>query len=236
MGRLFYKITQRVSLALFEHLHALSVRWHLERRTGEVITVLNQGVGAVGNLLQIVTFQLIGTVIELIMTSVVFLHIGVPAISLCVTAGAALYTAYTILITQLRTAQRRKQNDANKSAQELVVDSLLNFETVKVFASEGRETDRFDGITRRLARLQETSQDSLSLLNWGQTVAMQLGMAGGLLVACMRTTEGETTVGDFVMVQLSSCSSFSLSQTSEAAVRHALPFSTSLPTHSLLPS
>ena len=134
-GRLFYKITQLSPRSLSTSTR--SVRWHLERRTGEVITVLNQGVGAVGNLLQIVTFQLIGTVIELIMTSVVFLHIGVPAISLCVTAGAALYTAYTNMITQLRTAQRRKQNDANKSAQELVVDSLLNFETVKVLRLRG---------------------------------------------------------------------------------------------------
>ena len=201
-GRLFYKITQRVSLALFKHLHALSVRWHLERRTGEVLTVLNQGVGAVGNLLQIVTFQLFGTVLELVMTSVVFLHVGVPAISLCVTAGAAIYTGYTVFLTQLRTTQRRTLNDANRDAQELVVDSLINFETVKVFASERREADRFDGLTRRLAQLQESSQDSLSLLNWGQTVAMQLGMAGGLLVACLRTTGGQTTVGDFVMVQL----------------------------------
>lgn len=201
-GRLFYKITQRVSLALFEHLHALSMRWHLHRKTGEVLTVVNQGVGAVGNLLQIVTFQLAGTCLELVMTSVVFFQIGVPAISLCVTAGAALYTGYTILLTQLRTIQRREQNSANKSSQELVVDSLLNFETVKLFASEHREASRFDALTRHLAALQIGAQDSLSWLNWGQTVAMQAGMAGGLLVASMRTTAGQTTVGDFVMVQV----------------------------------
>ena len=80
-GRMFYVITQRVSLALFEHLHALSMRWHLNRKTGEVLTVVNQGVGAVGNLLQIATFQIGGTLLEMGLTSAVFFHLGVPAIS-----------------------------------------------------------------------------------------------------------------------------------------------------------
>ena len=201
-GQLFYKITQRVSLTLFQHLHTLSMRWHLQRKTGEVLSVINQGVGAVGNLLQIVAFQIFGTALELFMTSIVFYTIGVPGISLCVTAGAALYTGYTVVVTQLRTQQRREQNSASNRSQELVVDSLLNFETVKVFACEKQEADRFDGLTGTLAKLQTSLQYSLSWLNWGQSFAMQLGMAGGLLIACMRTTGGQTTVGDFVMVQL----------------------------------
>ena len=87
--------------------------------------------------------------------------------------------------------------------QERVVDSLLNFETVKVLGGERREAARFDELTSRLMRLQTSAQDSLSWLNWGQTIAMQLGMCGGLLVACARVTGGQgTSVGDFVMVQL----------------------------------
>ena len=85
------------------------------------------------------------------------------------------------------TRQRREQNAAHQAAQELVVDSLLNFETVKLLACERVEAERFNRLTTNLARLQTTSQDSLSWLNWGQTATMQLGMLGGLLVACWRT-------------------------------------------------
>ena len=135
-GRVFYQITQRVSLALFEHLHALSMRWHLHRKTGEVLQTINQGVGGVGNLLQIATFQISATLLEMLLTSLVLVQLGVPSISLCVVGGAALYSGYTVALTRLRTGQRREQNGASKAAQELVVDSLLCFETVKLFACE----------------------------------------------------------------------------------------------------
>ena len=102
-------------------------------------------------------------------------------------ASASLYTGYTLWMMQLRTHQRRAHNDANKRSQDVVVDSLLNFETVKLFASERPEARRYDGLTQELVRLQTTLQDSLSCMNWGQTVAMQLGVAAGLLAACART-------------------------------------------------
>ena len=198
-ARLFYRISQRVTVMLFAHLQALSLRWHLTRRTGEVLTVMSQGVGAVGNLLQIVTFQISATLLELLLTSGVFYRIGVPAISLCVLAGATVYTGHTVLVTRLRTQQRRAQNAAAKASTDVVVDSLLNFETVKVCASEAAETARLDGIAGELARLQIILQDSLSCMNCGQTAAMQLGMLCGLLVACSRTATREMSVGDFVM-------------------------------------
>ena len=115
-GRVFYKITQRVSLALFQHLHALSMRWHLHRKTGEVLQTINQGVGGVGNLLQIATFQIGATLLEMVLTSLVLVRLGVPSISLCVIGGAALYSGYTVALTRLRTGQRREQNGATKDA------------------------------------------------------------------------------------------------------------------------
>lgn len=201
-GRLSFRITQRVSLRLFEHLHALSLRWHLNRKTGEVLAVMNQGVGAVATLLQVATFSISATLLELVLTSAVFAKIGVPAISLCVVGGAALYTWYTVALTTMRVGQRREVNGASKRAQDVVVDSLLNFETVKLFASEATEARRYGGFTTALSELQVKAQDSLSLLNWGQTGAMQLGMLGGLLVACGATAGGGMSVGDFVMIQL----------------------------------
>lgn len=201
-GRLSFGITQRVSLTLFEHLHALSLRWHLNRNTGGTLAVMNQGVGAVATLLQVATFSISATILELLLTSAVFLKIGVPAISLCVCAGAVLYTWYTVAVTTRRTGQRRQVNAANKAAQDAVVDSLLNFETVKLFACEASEAARYSGLTHALAGLQVVSQDSLSLLNWGQTGAMQFGMLGGLLVASASVASGLQSVGDFVMIQL----------------------------------
>jgi len=201
-GRVSYGITQRVSLSLFEHLHALSLRWHLNRKTGEVLTVMSQGVSGVSALIQVLTCSISATVLELLLTSAVFAKVGVPAISLCVIGGAVLYTIWTLVITRMRTEQRRKMNAAQKRAQECVVDSLLNFETVKLFACEQAEAARYAGLTSEYKELQRAAQDSLSLLNWGQTVAMQLGMAGGLLVACASTASGEMSVGDFVMIQL----------------------------------
>jgi ABC-type multidrug transport system fused ATPase/permease subunit len=151
-GRLSFAITQRVSLTLFAHLHALSLRWHLNRKTGETLTVMNQGVGAVATLLQVATFSISATVLELLLTSAVFVKIGVPTISLCVVCGAALYTVYTVRVTTLRTSQRRQMNAANKAAQDAVVDSLLNFETVKLFANEAAESARYDGLTRLVCK------------------------------------------------------------------------------------
>lgn len=201
-GRLSFRITQRVSCRLFEHLHALSLRWHLNRKTGEVLAAMNQGVGAVAALLQVATFSISATMLELLLTSAVFAKIGVPAISLCVVGGAALYTWYTVALTTVRLGQRRAVNEASKRAQDVVVDSLLNFETVKLFAAEAAEARRYGDAAAALSGLQAKAQASLSLLNFGQTAAMQVGMLGGLLVACAAKAEGKMSVGDFVMVQL----------------------------------
>lgn len=121
------------------------------------------------------TFSISATLLELVLTSAVFAKIGVPAISLCVVGGAALYTWYTVALTTMRVGQRREVNGASKRAQDVVVDSLLNFETVKLFAAEATEARRYGGFTTALSELQVKAQDSLSLLNWGQTGAMQLG-------------------------------------------------------------
>ncbi|KAL1519207.1 hypothetical protein AB1Y20_003467 [Prymnesium parvum] len=201
-ARFFYQISRRAALALLEHLHALSLEWHLARQTGELLGVVSQGVGAVGNLVQTAAFQIGAALLELALTAAVFSRVGVPAISLCVLAGAAAYSAYTVLLIQRRTPQRRACNAASHAAQQLLVESLLNFESVKLHTCEAAEAARFGGLARELVRLQLASQDSLSCLNWGQSAAVQLGMGAGLLVACARAASRLLSVGDFVMVQL----------------------------------
>lgn len=201
-GRLSNQITKRVSVQLFAHLHALSLRWHLNRKTGDVLRIIDVGVKAVTSIISVLAFNMGPTILELLLVSGIFLQIGVPAISLCVMAAASLYTGWTVVVTKRRAKLRRDVNNASRAMQDKTVDSLLNFETVKLFAAEEAEVRGYDAAASSYAAAQVRSQDSLSILNWGQTVSMQLGMAGGLLVACLRAGDSEMSVGEFVMIQM----------------------------------
>lgn len=201
-GRLSNQITRQVSLQLFTHLHALSLRWHLNRKTGDVLRIIDVGVKAVVTLISVLAFNMGPTILEVILVSCIFFQIGVPAISLCVMAAAFLYTGYTIFVTRKRAALRKEVNNAQRAMQDKTVDSLLNFETVKLFAAEEAEAAGYGAAAGVYAKAQVKAQDSLSVLNWGQTVSMQLGMASGLLIACLKASTAEMSVGEFVMIQM----------------------------------
>jgi len=201
-ARLSNKLTKDVSVKLFEHIHALSLRWHLNRKTGEILRIVDIGVKAVAAVVSVVAFNMGPTLLELALVSGIFMKIGVPAISLCVMASAGLYVIYTVSVTKMRTNHRRAVNDASKAQQDKAVDSLLNFETVKLFAAEATEVQEYSTTAQVFADAQTRAQDSLSALNFGQTVSMQLGMVCGLLVACSKAAASEMSVGEFVMIQL----------------------------------
>lgn len=189
-------------MQLFAHLHALSLRWHLNRKTGEVLRIVDIGVKAVSSVISLLAFNMGPTLLEFVLVSGILMRIGVPAISFCVLATASLYVAFTVLVTVLRTRQRRTVNDASKVMQGKVVDSLINFETVKLFAAEPAEVQGYEVAAEAYARAQIVSQDSLSILNWGQTVSMQLGMLVGLLIACSKASSSEMSVVEFIMIQM----------------------------------
>ena len=126
------------------------------------------------------TFSISATLLELVLTSAVFAKIGVPAISLCVVGGAALYTWYTVALTTMRVGQRREVNGASKRAQDVVVDSLLNFETVKLFASEATEARRYDGFTTALSELQVRGSEPACEVSGGHRATMSQAPRTGM--------------------------------------------------------
>ncbi|HEX5311502.1 ABC transporter ATP-binding protein/permease [Aquabacterium sp.] len=189
-----------ISLKVFSHLHALSLRFHLERQTGGMTRDIERGTRAVHSLISYSLYSIIPTLIEvtLVLTllatkfDVVFAWITLTAL--------VLYVAFTVSVTQWRTQFRKVMNELDSKAHTRAIDSLLNYETVKYFNNESFEAKRYDEALEKLRKAGLKSQQTLSLLNTGQ----QTIIAVGLIVMLWRATDGvvagRMTVGDLVMV------------------------------------
>jgi ATP-binding cassette, subfamily B, heavy metal transporter len=200
----FSKATQgaarRIALETFNHLHALSLRFHLERQTGGMSRDIERGVRGIESLISFATFNVLATLLEMGLVLSI-LAVKFDAWFAWITLGAlVLYITYTVVITEWRTKFRREANEFDSAAHSKAIDSLLNYETVKYFNNEAFEADRYDVSLKRLRRARLKSQTTLSLLNAGQ----QLIIAGGLVAMLWRATEGvadgRMTLGDLVMV------------------------------------
>ncbi|MDA8522471.1 ABCB family ABC transporter ATP-binding protein/permease [Acidovorax sp. NCPPB 4044] len=200
----FAKATQgaarRIALQTFEHLHALSLRFHLERQTGGMTRDIERGVRGIESLISFTLFNIGATLIE------VFLVLAVlggkfDAWFAWITLGAlALYILFTVLLTEWRTRFRREANAFDSAAHTKAVDSLLNYETVKYFNNEAFEVDRYDESLERLRRARLKSQTSLSLLNTGQQLIIATALVAMLWRAAQGVADGRMTLGDLVMV------------------------------------
>jgi ATP-binding cassette subfamily B protein len=200
----FAKVTmaavRRLALETFAHMHRLSLRFHLERKTGGLTRVLERGRAGIEELTRLFVLQLIPTIIEfvLVMAVLVFqFDWRYAAIVLVMIVG---YISFTYRATEWRIGIRRRMNDSDTEAQTKAVDSLLNFETVKYFGADRRETDRYD---RSLARYEQASTEaytSLAVLNAGQAVIFSIGLTLAMVLAVYDVRAGHTTVGGFVMI------------------------------------
>ena len=200
----FAKATQgaarSIALQTFRHLHALSLRFHLERQTGGMSRDIERGVRALESLVSFTLFNIIATLVE------VLLVLGVLAVKFdagfawITLAALLLYIVFTVRVTEWRTQFRRQANESDSAAHTKAVDALLNYETVKYFNNEEFEARRYDESLERLRRARLKSQSTLSLLNTGQ----QLIIATALVVMLWRATQGvvagRMTLGDLVMV------------------------------------
>ena len=200
----FAKATQgaarSIALQTFRHLHALSLRFHLERQTGGMSRDIERGVRAIESLVSFTLFNIFATLIE------VLLVLGVLAVKFdagfawITLAALLLYIVFTVRVTEWRTQFRRQANESDSAAHTKAVDALLNYETVKYFNNEEFEARRYDESLERLRRARLKSQSTLSLLNTGQ----QLIIATALVVMLWRATQGvvagRMTLGDLVMV------------------------------------
>ena len=191
---------RRLAYRTFEHMHQLSLRFHLERKTGGLTRVLERGRNAIETIVRMVIMQLVPTIIELALIVVVLLYQFDWRYVVVILGVVALYMAYTYKATEWRINIRRRMNDSDTDANVKAVDSLLNYETVKYFVAEEREASRYD---RSMARYEQASVQayvSLAVLNAGQATIFTIGLAAVMVMCAYGIKQGTNTVGDFVMI------------------------------------
>ena len=195
-----YNAVQTVAGQTFRHIHALSLRFHLERKTGGLTRVIERGTKGIDVLLFYALFSIVPTILELALVSAILFygyHWGFAVITI---VTVVLYGWFTIRVTEWRTAIRRQMNDSDTEANTKAVDSLLNYETVKYFNNEEHEAKRFDKAMVRFASASEKAQMSLSLLNTGQAVIITAGLVAVMVLAAYMIAAGQMTIGGLVVV------------------------------------
>jgi ATP-binding cassette, subfamily B, heavy metal transporter len=191
---------RRLAIITFEHMHLLTLRFHLERKTGGLTRVLERGRNAIETIVRMVILQLVPTIVELALIVWVLLFQFDWRYVVAILTTVAVYMLYTYVATEWRINIRRAMNDSDSDANTKAIDSLLNYETVKYFGAEERERNRYD---RSMARYEEASvraYTSLALLNAGQAVVFTLGLATTMVMCVYGIKAGTNTVGDFVMI------------------------------------
>jgi ATP-binding cassette, subfamily B, heavy metal transporter len=191
---------RRLAYLTFEHMHRLSLRFHLERKTGGLTRVLERGRNAIEIIVRMVIMQLVPTILELALIVAVLLYAFDWRYVAIILAVVAFYMVFTYQATEWRIGIRRKMNDSDTDANVKAVDSLLNYETVKYFVAEEREAKRYD---RSMARYEDASvkaYTSLAVLNAGQAVIFTIGLAAVMVMCAYGIKRGTNTVGDFVMI------------------------------------
>lgn len=200
----FAKVTQRtvrrVALETFDHLHRLSLRFHLTRQTGGLTRDIERGTRGISSLFSYVLFSIFPTLIELALVSSILAWNYDWTFVVITLTTLLVYIGYTIFVTEWRTAFRKEMNELDSKANTKAVDSLLNYETVKYFGNERFESERYDQSLQRWEKAAVRSQTSLSLLNLGQSLFIAAGASLVMWRAIDGVMNGQMTVGDLVMV------------------------------------
>ena len=201
---IFAKVGQRslrrLALETFQHMHALSLRYHLTRKTGGLSRVIERGVKGVDFLLRFMLFSIGPLVLELIMIAAILFFVFDVWYLAVIVITIAIYIWFTFKVTEWRVQIRKKMNDKDTDANQKAVDSLLNYETVKYFNAEDREASRYDESMRGYESAALTTSYSLAFLNFGQSLLITAGLVVVMVMAAVGVNNGDLTVGDFVMV------------------------------------
>jgi ATP-binding cassette subfamily B protein len=192
--------TRRLTSNVFKHLHQLSLRFHLERRTGAVTKVVERGTKSIDTMLYFLLFNIAPTLLELGLVLTIFGTRFGAWLVVSTLVMVAVYIVFTRIVTDWRAKLREQMNEADTGAVAHAVDSLLNFETVKYFTAEARESARYEAAVRSYANAATKSENSLAWLNVGQAVITNLMMAGGLAVVVWGWASGRFSPGDVVLV------------------------------------
>ena len=191
---------RQLALETFRHIHALSMRYHITRKTGGLSRIIERGVKGVEFLLRFLLFSIGPLVLELLMISVVLFVVFDVWYLAVVALTIALYTWFTFKVTEWRVRIRKEMNDQDTDANQKAIDSLLNFETVKYFGAEAREAERYDASMERYVDAALRTNYSLAFLNFGQSFLITSGLVAVMVLAALGVERGDLTVGDFVMV------------------------------------
>jgi len=203
---LFARVTQQavrnISLQVFEHLHQLSLRFHLERQTGGLTRDIERGTRAIGSLISYAIYSAVPTLVEVSLVMGILAFRYEPAFVLIAATTLTVYVLFTILVSNWRLHLRRAVNELDSAANTRAIDSLLNFETVKYFNNESWEKDRYDQQMRQWEAAQVKSQTSLSFLNLGQAAIIAVGVTLMMWRASIGVANGTMSVGDIVLVNI----------------------------------
>ena len=194
------RTVRKVALQTFQHLHKLSLRFHLDRQTGGLSRSLDRGTSGIESVLRLAVFNIVPTLIEVAMVTAVIWRLFDWRFATLTLAAVSVYIGFTLTFTNWRVRFRRAMNDVDSEAQSKAVDSLLNYETVKYFGNEAHEARRFDEALSRYERAAVKSSVSLNMLNLGQAVIIAAALAAIMLMAAQGVQDGSMTVGKFVLV------------------------------------
>ncbi|KAH0621212.1 hypothetical protein JD844_022290 [Phrynosoma platyrhinos] len=191
--------SREIQVQLLRHLHGLSLRWHLERKTGEVLRSVDRGTSSINNLLSYIIFSIFPTIADVIIAIVYFTMTFSAWFGLIIFICMSLYLGLTIIMTEWRTKYRRDMNTRDNEARSRAVDSLLNFETVKYYNAENYEATRFNDAIKKYQVSEWKVNASLALLNQTQNLVIGLGLLAGSLLCAYYVTKKKLHVGDYVL-------------------------------------
>ncbi|MEO0498562.1 MAG: ABC transporter transmembrane domain-containing protein, partial [Pseudomonadota bacterium] len=191
---------RQLAYRTFQHMHGLSLRYHLERKTGALSRIIERGVKGIEAIVRFTILSTAPTILEFFFTVVIFaVMFGFSYVAVLVTT-IVLYAVWTVKASDWRIAIRRRMNAADNDANTKNVDSLLNYETVKYFGNEELEQARFDGAMIKYEAAATKTWTSLGWLNFGQGIILYTGIGTAMLMSAMAVSNGEQTVGDFVFI------------------------------------
>ncbi|MEX0694649.1 MAG: ABC transporter ATP-binding protein/permease [Rhodospirillales bacterium] len=200
----FTRVAQRAirlaGLKTFRHLHHLSLRFHLDRKTGGVARAVERGTAGIEFLLRFMLFNVLPTILEVVLVCGILWNLYGFDYAALTFAILVIYVVWTLAVTEWRIKFRRTMNDTDNEANTRAIDSLLNFETVKYFGNEDHEADRFDQALRRYEHAAVKNGTSLAVLNIGQGLIISLGVTAAMIMAGYGVADGSMTLGDFVLV------------------------------------
>ncbi|WP_374371940.1 ABC transporter ATP-binding protein/permease [Tabrizicola sp.] len=198
--RVGQRAIRRLAIETFTHIHQLSLRYHITRKTGGLSRIIERGVKGVDFLLRFMLLSIGPLILELTMVAVIFAWVFGWQYAAVVIVTIGLYVWFTFTVTEWRVKLRREMNDQDTDANQKAIDSLLNYETVKYFNAETREADRYDGAMRQYESAAVKTGLSLSFLNIGQATLITTGLVIVMAMSALGVQAGRLTVGDFVMV------------------------------------